>query len=231
LPALAPEIICWFPEWTQYPNFWTTSQRAIKVDEAHRDMLMRMVAFENVRRLNEAHDHLTTAELKPGFVYEGERFPLINSQRGIFKPLRYLKRMGCSPTGQPSLTISNSIGRLTMTTLTSISSAMAPRQWRAACMGNARWRRLSEERAGSAKSVFHLDVQGSVAESTHAGIPWPRFIRQQLGGAFISGCSMSGRYPADRVKMTEAVFESYDPSSDGAPRSMNSRRLPTRTFA
>jgi len=51
----------------------------------------------------------------------------------------------------------------------------------AARMGNARWRRLAEERAGGAKSVFHFDVQGSVAKSTHAGIPWLRFIRQRLG--------------------------------------------------
>jgi hypothetical protein len=48
-------------------------------------------------------------------------------------------------------------------------------------MGNARWRRLTEERAGVAKSVFHFDVQGSVAKSTHAGIPWLRFIRERLG--------------------------------------------------
>jgi hypothetical protein len=40
---------------------------------------------------------------------------------------------------------------------------------------------LTEERAGGAKSVFHFDVQGSVAKSTHAGIPWLRFIRQRLG--------------------------------------------------
>ena len=31
------------------------------------------------------------------------------------------------------------------------------------------------------KAVFHFDVQGSVAKSTHAGIPWLRFIRRQLG--------------------------------------------------
>ena len=49
----------------------------------------------------------------------------------------------------------------------------------AARMGNARWRRLTEERAGGAKSVFHFDVQGPVAKSTHAGIPWLRFIRQR----------------------------------------------------
>jgi hypothetical protein len=35
-------------------------------------------------------------------------------------------------------------------------------------MGNARWRRMTEERAGSAKS-------------THAGIPWLRVIRRRLG--------------------------------------------------
>nr|WP_295740341.1 hypothetical protein [uncultured Acidocella sp.] len=51
----------------------------------------------------------------------------------------------------------------------------------AARQGNTRWRRLAEQRAGGAKSVFHFDVQGSVAKSTHAGIPWLRFIRQQLG--------------------------------------------------
>jgi hypothetical protein len=48
----------------------------------------------------------------------------------------------------------------------------------AARLGNTRWRRLTELRARTAKSVFHFDVQGSVATSTHAGIPWLRYIRQ-----------------------------------------------------
>ncbi|AUB84079.1 hypothetical protein [Candidatus Thiodictyon syntrophicum] len=48
-------------------------------------------------------------------------------------------------------------------------------------MGNSRWRRLTEVRAGTAKSVFHFDVQGSVAKSTHAGLPWLLYLRQQLG--------------------------------------------------
>lgn len=51
----------------------------------------------------------------------------------------------------------------------------------AARAGNARWRRMTEQRAGSAKSVFHFDVQGSVAKSTHAGIPWLLYLRRQLG--------------------------------------------------
>jgi hypothetical protein len=49
----------------------------------------------------------------------------------------------------------------------------------AARSGNPRWRRVTELRARSAKSVFHFDVQGSVAKSTLAGIPWLRYIRQQ----------------------------------------------------
>ncbi|MET0091449.1 MAG: hypothetical protein ABW068_15770 [Candidatus Thiodiazotropha sp.] len=46
--------------------------------------------------------------------------------------------------------------------------------------GNARWRRIAEQRAG-AKSVFHFDVPGSVAKSTHAGLPWLRHLRLRLG--------------------------------------------------
>lgn len=47
--------------------------------------------------------------------------------------------------------------------------------------GDPRWQRLTEERAKTAKSVFHFDVLGSVAKSTHAGIPWLRYLRQNLG--------------------------------------------------
>jgi len=47
--------------------------------------------------------------------------------------------------------------------------------------GNPRWRRLTEIRTGTAKSVFHFDVPGSVAKSTHAGLPWLRYLRLKLG--------------------------------------------------
>jgi diadenosine tetraphosphate (Ap4A) HIT family hydrolase len=43
--------------------------------------------------------------------------------------------------------------------------------------GNSRWRRLTEVNC-KAKSVFHFDVTGSVAKSTHSGIPWLRYIRR-----------------------------------------------------
>ena len=50
----------------------------------------------------------------------------------------------------------------------------------AARCGDSRWRRITEVRAG-AKSVFHFDVPGSVAKSTHAGIPWLRYLRIRTG--------------------------------------------------
>lgn len=52
----------------------------------------------------------------------------------------------------------------------------------AARAGNARWRRLTERRAGAARSVFQFDGPGSGAKSTHAGLPWLWRLRQQLAG-------------------------------------------------
>lgn len=52
----------------------------------------------------------------------------------------------------------------------------------AARQGSAKWRRLTEERCG-AKSVFHFDVQGTVAKSTHSGVPWLLYLHRQLGEA------------------------------------------------
>jgi len=47
---------------------------------------MRAAAFAHVSRLAQIHDSLTSEHLRAGFTYEGERLPLINPQRGIFKP-------------------------------------------------------------------------------------------------------------------------------------------------
>ncbi len=53
----------------------------------------------------------------------------------------------------------------------------------AARSGDAKWRRLTEQRSGGAKSVFHFDVPGSVAKSTHSGLPWLRRILQKCPGS------------------------------------------------
>jgi hypothetical protein len=47
----------------------------------------------------------------------------------------------------------------------------------AARKGDSHWRRLAEIRVG-AKSVFHFDVPGQVATTTHAGLPWLLHIRK-----------------------------------------------------
>jgi len=41
--------------------------------------------------------------------------------------------------------------------------------------------RLTEKWTSSAKSVFRFDIRGQVALSSHAGIPWLKFIRNSLG--------------------------------------------------
>ena len=46
--------------------------------------------------------------------------------------------------------------------------------------GDPKWRRITERRRRG-KSVFHFDCQGSVAKSTHSGIPWLLFLRERLG--------------------------------------------------
>ena len=53
---------------------------------AQRDHLIRLAAFAHVRQLNATRDHLTARDRSPGFQFEGERIPLVNPQRGIFKP-------------------------------------------------------------------------------------------------------------------------------------------------
>lgn len=42
--------------------------------------------------------------------------------------------------------------------------------------------RLCEQWTATAKSVFLFDVQGSVAKSTHAGLPWLLWLREMPGG-------------------------------------------------
>lgn len=50
------------------------------------DQQIRAVAFATVRQLADARGHLTSEDLKRGFMFEGQRIPLINPRRGIFKP-------------------------------------------------------------------------------------------------------------------------------------------------
>jgi len=73
--------------------------------------------------------------------------------------------------------------------------------------GSAHELRLCERWTPSAKSVFRFDVQGAVAKSSHAGLPWLLRLRRELGDAVHcwpfdgwrppSGCSLVAEvYPA-----------------------------------
>ncbi|KAF0280482.1 hypothetical protein FPL11_09675 [Spiribacter aquaticus] len=69
-------------------------------------------------------------------------------------------------------------------------------------LGNARWRRHTEHPVG-AKSVFHFDVPGSVAKSTHAGLPWINRLRHRLGPRLHAWPFDGWSIPADRSAIAE----------------------------
>ncbi len=54
------------------------------MDDLEIDARIRAAAFEHVRKLGEIHDHLTANELKPGFVFQGQRIPLFKPQQMWF---------------------------------------------------------------------------------------------------------------------------------------------------
>lgn len=56
------------------------------------DQALRVAAFREVRRLADVNGDLTARDLRAGFRFDGLRIPLINPQRGIFKPaqMRFL---------------------------------------------------------------------------------------------------------------------------------------------
>ena len=80
--------------------------------------------------------------------------------------------------------------------------------------GDTRWRRVCEQRA-RAKSVFHFDVPGSVAKSTHAGLPWLRFLRRAAGDR-LHGWPFDGWEPAPGRSLLAEVYPSL--ASHAFPR-------------
>jgi hypothetical protein len=74
-------------------------------------------------------------------------------------------------------------------------------------MGDARWLRLTEEWTATAKSVFLFDVQGSVAKSTHAGLPWLRYLRNECSRR-IHFWPFDGWQIPDRASVVAEVYPS-----------------------
>lgn len=70
--------------------------------------------------------------------------------------------------------------------------------------GNSTWLRITERHAPGTKSVFRFDIQGQVAMSTHAGIPWLRRLRRELGSSlhfwpFDGWAPQNGRHVVEEV--------------------------------
>lgn len=90
----------------------------------------------------------------------------------------------------------------------------------AARSGNPRWRRLTELRARTAKSVFHFDVQGTVAKSTHSGLPWLLYLRERLGARVFFWPFDGWRPPLDTSVIAEvypAIWSRMFPQADRTP--------------
>ena len=67
--------------------------------------------------------------------------------------------------------------------------------------------RLCEQWTATAKSVFLFDVQGSVAKSTHTGLPWLLWLREMPGS-----CSHIHFWPFDGFEIPEGksvIAEAY----------------------
>ncbi len=80
--------------------------------------------------------------------------------------------------------------------------------------GSSRDLRITERWSSSAKSVFQFDVQGSVAKSTHAGLPWLRHIRQEVSSQIHFWPFDGWEVPAGKSLMAEvypSVFRNRYP--------------------
>lgn len=74
-------------------------------------------------------------------------------------------------------------------------------------MGNPHWLRLTEKRTRTATSVFRYNGQGCVGKSTHAGLPWLRYIRQKLGKR-VHFWPFDGWDPSNGVHVIAEVYPS-----------------------
>jgi hypothetical protein len=71
--------------------------------------------------------------------------------------------------------------------------------------GDSTWFRLTDRHARSAKSVFRFGVNGEVATSTHAGLPWVRFLRDELGSR-VHWWPFDGWSPSDARSVVAEIY-------------------------
>jgi hypothetical protein len=69
--------------------------------------------------------------------------------------------------------------------------------------------RLVEKRTSSPKSVFRFEGHGCVAKSTHAGLPWVRKIRREVGDRVHFWPFDGWDIPDDRSVITEVYPSNF----------------------
>lgn len=144
--------------------------------------------------------HWNRAELAAWIIEQARNGPrfLAGIDHAFGVPVRFMNEIGCKdwpsflnvlsrewPADQPGETIDRLRKRSPFIT------------------GLATELRLTEKWTSSAKSVFQFDVQGQVAKSTFAGLPWIHRIREAAGDRIHFWPFDGWDYPADKHVMAE----------------------------
>ncbi len=95
--------------------------------------------------------------------------------------------------------------------------------------GSADEFRLCENWTSSAKNVFQFDMQGSVAKSTHSGIPWLRFLRNEMGEKLFFW-PFDRWHPPEGVSVIAEVYSLPFPFPQALPEKRPNGRRAGRLF-
>jgi len=142
------------------------------------DSQPRQAAFDHVNRLATIKGGvLDSGDLAAGFEFQGERIPLINPQRGIFKPRQMVSTCcpsePCSPgkAGASGMTIKRMLtGRSTRAMMLSNTHSWAPTRTRLITAGCAR-RCRNRSRSSISSGPPPAGLSRSHRPSSWGGIP------------------------------------------------------------
>jgi hypothetical protein len=145
------------------------------MDPTPSDAQLRQAAFDHVKRLDTLKGGvLDSAHLAVGFEFRGERIPLINPQRGIFKP-RQMSHLLSIKTVFPKrvlgsgMTISaRLIARSTRVMMSSTTHSWAPTRTRRITVGS--WMRCSSRPRSSISSARRVGISPSSRHLSWGGI-------------------------------------------------------------
>jgi hypothetical protein len=155
------------PAFTRYISIDYSGAKTPDVEPQGPEMLPRRLPVAT-RRSSTASEQYRTRRGIAEWLVERLQEPvptIVGIDHGFSFPLKYVDAHELPHNWPRSSTSSSAIGAPTKTIPASISVRDGSCSDGALRAGKARWRRLTEIRAGAAKSVLHFDVQDSVAKS------------------------------------------------------------------